>query len=501
MQSRQHKGFSLVEGLLAIALFTLFVVSIGTASIYAQQGAQSAGNHTRATFLALEGIEGAYNIAANSFDDLTAGSHGLAENLGVWSLNGTDTTENIFTRTLTISSEEATKKHVTSTVSWSNALFRSGQVALGTTLIDWKSNTGSLAPGSFVTFFDETNKQLKLSSCASDCQQASEWSTITVDAQNDVGRYASLGSVGSSMGIAYYNKDQKDLMYAHCDNSCDNPVNWLATTAASAGDVGEYTSIAFEEDKPRITFYDEGNKNLLLALCDQSCTSSANWSTLTIDNGSEVGKYSSLAIAADGSMHITYYDEDNKDLKYALCASSCDQGAHWSTASVDTNKEAGQHTSLALYDGKPRVSYYQEKNDDLRYAFCDSNCLQSGQWTVVDVDKSGKTGLYSSLILDDDKPRISYYKENKKDLMYSYCDADCSDKNNWTKVKVLTSGDVGMYTSLSYPSSTPRIFFYKEDDKDLMQAHCSDNCDSAGNWSTLTIYSDGDVGTYASAHN
>ena len=50
----------------------------------------------------------------------------------------------------------------------------------------------------------------------------------------------------------------------------------------------------------------------------------------TVDQGGNVGRYTSLAIGPDERRHITYFDVTNEDLKYAVCAASnCAFAGSW----------------------------------------------------------------------------------------------------------------------------------------------------------------------------
>ena len=71
------RSFSLVEALLALALFALFVTVLAEAVIYGEQAAAAAGERGRATLLAEEGLETARNLRDISYEGLTDGTFGL----------------------------------------------------------------------------------------------------------------------------------------------------------------------------------------------------------------------------------------------------------------------------------------------------------------------------------------------------------------------------------------------------------------------------------------
>ncbi|MCU0612315.1 MAG: BNR repeat-containing protein, partial [Candidatus Eisenbacteria bacterium] len=62
-------------------------------------------------------------------------------------------------------------------------------------------------------------------------------------------------------------------------------------------------------------------------------------------------------------------------------------------------------SSLALdSSGRPHIAYYDEKTQDLRYAFFDGL-----GWQFQTVESTGNAGTYPSLVLDEtDLPHVSF---------------------------------------------------------------------------------------------
>ena len=75
------------------------------------------------------------------------------------------------------------------------------------------------------------------------------------------------------------------------------------------------------EKKVHISYYDKTKKALKYAMGSRPDKMSLfNWRRETVDDpadGSDVGKYTSIAVDETGNVHIAYYDETNKDLKLA----------------------------------------------------------------------------------------------------------------------------------------------------------------------------------------
>ena len=108
------RGFSLVEVLLAVSIFTLIVTGFAGAFLYGQESTVLAGNHVRATFIAEEGLEIIRNIRDASFTNLVDGTHGLAVSGNQWVLSGSSDITDIFTRQITISTIDADTKQIVS---------------------------------------------------------------------------------------------------------------------------------------------------------------------------------------------------------------------------------------------------------------------------------------------------------------------------------------------------------------------------------------------------
>lgn len=137
----KSKGFSLVEVLLSVSILGLLLTFLTAGLIYGQESTALSGARIRATFLAQEGLEASRNIRDSSFANLTNGTYGLNTSTGHWAFSGSSDTTDSFTRTITISTVDANRKQVTSTVTWQQNPQRQGSVQLTTYLNNWKTGT------------------------------------------------------------------------------------------------------------------------------------------------------------------------------------------------------------------------------------------------------------------------------------------------------------------------------------------------------------------------
>ena len=138
----------------------------------------------------------------------------------------------------------------------------------------------------------------------------------------------------------------------------------------------------------------------------------------------------------------------------------------WNIVSIDASSRSGQYASLALDGaGLPRIAYYEGQAKELRLAAWDGL-----SWSVQTVDSSTSTiGQYGSLALAPGTgyPRISYYDAHNRALRYASWNG-----SSWIRQTVDSSADVGKYTSLVLEPGTgyPRIAYYDSTNTSLKYA-------------------------------
>ncbi|HEX7963501.1 MAG TPA: hypothetical protein VF466_02820 [Candidatus Saccharimonadales bacterium] len=136
-QPARQAGFSVIEVLLAAAVFGTLVVALVGSIVYGRSSAAESGNHQRATLLAQEGIEATRNIADAAYSNLTDGTFGLVQTSTQWTLSGSSDTDGFFTRHVTISTVSTNHRLITSTVTWPQAGGGTGSVVLTTRITNW----------------------------------------------------------------------------------------------------------------------------------------------------------------------------------------------------------------------------------------------------------------------------------------------------------------------------------------------------------------------------
>jgi len=151
------KGSSLIEALLAVAVFGLFVSAIVGGLIYGQESTVLAGQRQRATKIADECEEAARSIRDSGYTNLVNGTYGLTSTGGHWALTGASDVTDIFTRSITVADGSIDQKIITCNVNWAQNRQRSGNVQLVTYLTNWKTTILSSSQKGMLVFGDGGN--------------------------------------------------------------------------------------------------------------------------------------------------------------------------------------------------------------------------------------------------------------------------------------------------------------------------------------------------------
>ena len=131
-------GFSLLELVLAVAIFSLGSVAIATLLIDSNISSKLSLERTEALLYAKEGIESVRSIRNSGWLNLTDGSYGLVNDGSAWIFSTTsDLIEDKYTRVVNVQTVSTSTKSVSVTIEWNLTPVRTSSVVLNTIFTNW----------------------------------------------------------------------------------------------------------------------------------------------------------------------------------------------------------------------------------------------------------------------------------------------------------------------------------------------------------------------------
>jgi len=168
-----------------------------------------------------------------------------------------------------------------------------------------------------ISYWDNTSGHLKVAACTTaDCSGTP--TITTVDSDGLVGQFTSIAIGDNGYPVISYEDTSSwpniHLKVAACTTT-DCTGTPTITTVDSIGGAGRYSSIAIGDNGyPVISYYDVTNSALKVAACTTTdCTGTPT--IMTVDSDGTVGEYTSIAIDDNGTPIISYLDSANNDLK------------------------------------------------------------------------------------------------------------------------------------------------------------------------------------------
>jgi len=140
-------GFSLLELILAVAIFSLGSIAMATLLIDSNISSKLSLERTEALLYAKEGIESVRSIRNSGWLNLTDGSYGLVNDGSTWFFSGaSDLIDDKYTRVVNVQTVSTSTKSVSITVEWDLTPVRTSSVVLNTIFTNWVNPSASLIP-------------------------------------------------------------------------------------------------------------------------------------------------------------------------------------------------------------------------------------------------------------------------------------------------------------------------------------------------------------------
>lgn len=180
------------------------------------------------------------------------------------------------------------------------------------------------------------------------------------------------------------------------------------------------------------------------------------WAIEVVDSTIGRGSATSIAIEDDGTVHISYYDQENKDLWYAVS-----NGSGWATEMVKDSYDSGFYNSIAVDDnGYVFIAYHLTTDMDTEYAYVVEN--STGSWINWIIDSTEGCGRDISIALDSTgKPGVAYncyFGSSNYALHYTKYNGV-----NYAPEELYTGSGTGLGASLLFNDSDyPMIAYYND---------------------------------------
>jgi hypothetical protein len=230
------------------------------------------------------------------------------------------------------------------------------------------------------------------------------------------------------------------------------PMAWHSTCVDCPPIIDDITqgSIAIDSaGNPHVAY---GGVKLYHAWRDET-----GWQVEVADPTFQVGSWAAIALDDDDHPHISYFNYDTWDLKYAHW-----DGSAWISETVDV--EGGWDSYIALdSNDRPHIAYRDAQGFSgtaLKHAHWNGSVWQID--TVKDL-ASSISSRNTTLALDgDDQPHISYSLSDSGDdpdyLYHAYLDG-----GDWTTETVATANYIGDNAIALDSAGNPRIIYYAID--------------------------------------
>jgi len=310
---------------------------------------------------------------------------------------------------------------------------------------------------------------LLLAGCAAEARALTPAATAVVDGS---GRYQSvlrLDRDGRPHLVFAAGGDRASLRYRTPDGATETVVAF-DERARTEFDF----AFVFDADERPVVAYEQTGLHL-------ARRTAIGWRHELIDAGERRGYFPALAIAADGVVHVSYFDLANNDLRYAT-----DAGGRWRLEIIDASGRPGFHLAAGFSQitlacqvapfcqaGRPLIVYlayrYKPYDGELRAA-----SQSDTGWRIEPIDTARGTGGFPSLgVGQNGVPWVSFYRASSWDFAYGELRVARRTRGGWQKETIDSGTYVGRYQALAMASNDrPLILYAGEHEAATLAALC-----------------------------
>jgi hypothetical protein len=268
----------------------------------------------------------------------------------------------------------------------------------------------------WIAYQDTSNGSLKYAKR----DTAGTWTSALADigggARSDAGYWASLtlDSTGAPV-VAHYDNGQGTLRIAHWNGTAftgtvaftgEDYVAADTATESVDGDAGEFAKLAIAADGTEyVAFYDRAWGALRLASGNVG-----GYNVELVDDAADVGQWPDVLV--DGAnLSIAYHDVTNGDLKLAQGRA----GGPWDVQTLDTGDHVGADSAIYAAGSNPAVLYFDGSNNDMKLA------RKSGDaWSLETVAGDGAAlGFHNETIELGDTRYVACYDYTNRNIWFS----------------------------------------------------------------------------------
>ena len=308
---------------------------------------------------------------------------------------------------------------------------------------------------------------------------------------NDFGQWLSMAAMpDGSPAITYYDATAGAVGFAIASIGDDGTVTWareevdgyINEDGLDSGDRGKYTSLAIAADGTAwVTYQDVGLGTLRYAQRDpQTGVWTSNVADIGGGSSSDAGYFSSLALDGSGSPVVVHYDKKQGNLRIARWIGASFTGEVLATGEpydpgdgteiIDPN--VGEFAQIVISGGIEYVAYYDRAWGDLRLSWG-----TPGAHTIETIDSTGDVGQWPDLAIADGSIYVSYHDVTSQDLRLAV-----GEPGRWTVETVDDGPYVGADTALFFEGGAPSVAYFDGRNNDMKLAW-----QSGGAWNLDTV--------------